>query len=233
MLNRKNWSLLILLLFLVAISAGFLHSNLLKGIVPVKEKLPVSGTPQYQLDFQVASKSDVHVEVIIDVSGSMWGQFKGVNKIVNSKGVLAILAKDLPSDVKLGVRTFGEDEETRLEIPVGLDNRDEIDRIMKQLRPSGKSPIGYALEEAGNDLRSLKGKRYIVLVSDGIDNGKVDPIAKATMLRKEGIITHVVYVRGLEGIGEDKLNRLAEAGGGHFFTVNEKDLVVPTMTLTR
>lgn len=229
MFNRKNWSLLILLLFLVSISAGFLHPNLLKGIVSGKEKLPVSGTPHYQ----VASKSDVHVEVIIDVSGSMWGQFKGVNKIVNSKGVLAILVKDFPPDVKLGVRTFGGEEETRLEIPVGLDNREEIESIMKQLRPSGKSPIGYALEEAGKDLRSLNGKRYIILVSDGIDNGKVDPITKASMLRKDGIITHVVYVRGIEGFGEDKLNRLAEAGGGHFFTVDEKDLVVPTMTLTR
>ncbi|AZR72707.1 hypothetical protein BBF96_04450 [Anoxybacter fermentans] len=228
MFDKKNLFLLTFLLILITVSAWLLPASYFKEVFFYgNKKLTVQD--EIYLTFP---KPEINVEVIVDVSGSMWGKFEGVSKIINSKGILKILLKDLPQDVKLGLRTFGGKEESRLEVPLGLNNREEIEKKVKKLRPDGKSPIGYALDQAGKDLLKIRGQKYIILISDGLDNGKIDPIAKAKELRDAGIITHVVFLKSAENVGEEKLLKIAEAGGGHFFTINEKDLVVPIMTLT-
>lgn len=226
MLTRKNLMLLILLIALLVITKGLFDSNFFSNFL-----LPVVGEVNLTTDNQVASNQEINVEMIVDVSGSMWGQIQGVNKIINSKGVLKVLLRDLPQNVKLGLRTFGGKEETHLRIPLGSNNRLEMEEIIQSLRPSGKSPIGYALDQAGKDLVNLEGKKYIILISDGIDNGEIDPVKKVQDLRSKGIITHVVYIKDVKSTGEEKLRKISEAGGGHFFSIDEKDLVVPTLTL--
>ena len=225
--NRKNLKLLILLLALLIITKGLFDSSFFSNFL-----LPVVGDENLTTEiYQASSEQEINVEMIVDVSGSMWGQIQGVNKIINSKGVLKVLLRDLPQTIKLGLRTFGGNEETHLRIPLGSNNRNEMEKIIKSLRPSGKSPIGYALDQAGKDLNNLQGKKYIILISDGIDNGEIDPVTKVKELRSKGIITHVVYIKDAKSAGEDKLRKISEAGGGHFFSINEKELVVPTLTL--
>lgn len=226
-LDKKNLGLILLLLFLVSITAGILHTSYTRGVfhnpAPDNRALPEELS---------SAERKVNVEVIFDISNSMWGQVKGVNKILDSREVLSVIVKDLPSHVVLGLRTFGGDGESRLIVPLGTNNRSDIQKVINSLRPEGKSPIGYALEQAGKDLKANEGKKYIILLTDGIDNGNVDPVAKARDLRDAGVITHVVYLRNPDGTGIEELTRVAEEGGGHFFTFDEKDLVVPTMTLT-
>mgnify|MGYP006275754503 CR=1 FL=1 len=229
MISKKNLFLLACLLILIFISAWLLPIDYFKSVY---YRQPDDITVQNRSN-PTSSKPDVNVEIILDVSGSMWGQFDGASKILNSKGIMEIILKDLPKNVKVGFRTFGGDGESRLEVPLDIDNRDKIKEMLKDLRPSGKSPIGYALEEARKDLDIQPGSKFIILISDGIDNGELDPVKKAEELKKQGIVTHVVFLRSNEQDGEKMLARLAQAGGGHFFTIDEKDLVVPTMTLTR
>lgn len=227
MFNLKNVSLLILLLFLMAVIRGLFQGpffqqmfSLDTGVAVVQEEI-----------YPSFSEPENYVEVIIDVSGSMWGQFQGVNKIVNSQAIMEVLLKDLPPKVQLGLRTFGGHKETHLQIPLGTDNRQDIWNTIQLLRPSGKSPIGYALQQAGNDLIAKKGRKYIVLISDGIDTGQIDPVCTAKELKAQGITTHVIFVKGAEKTGEQKLREIAKSAGGRFFTLNEKESVVPTMTL--
>lgn len=226
-LDKKNLGLIILLLFLISITVGIFHTSYTSRVfhhaAPDDHTLPSELT---------SPERDVNVEVIFDISNSMWGQVKGVNKILDSREVLKVIVKDLPTHVVLGLRTFGGDGESRLIVPLGKDNRTDIKALIDKLRPEGKSPIGYALEQAGKDLQATEGKKYIILLTDGIDNGTLDPVAKARELREAGIITHVVYLRNPDGTGIEELTRVAEEGGGHFFTFDERDLVVPTMTLT-
>lgn len=225
-LDQKNLGLIILLLFLISITAGILHTSYTTGVfhkaAPDESSLLPDLNPERK----------VNVEVIFDISNSMWGQVKGVNKILESREVLSVIVKDLPSHVLLGLRTFGGDGESRLVVPLGTDNRTEIKNIIDKLHPEGKSPIGYALEQAGNDLKKVEGGKYIILLSDGIDNGTVDPVVKARELREAGIITHVVYFRNADSTGVEELTNIAEEGGGRFFTFDDKERVVPTMTMT-
>ncbi len=229
MFNRKNLSLLFLLLFLLALCKGLFQSPMFQEIFSSQPEKSVIQEEIYLT--QEYSQPEIYVEAIIDVSGSMWGQIQGVNKIINSRGVMNVLLKDLPDNVRLGLRTFGGSGESRLEVPLGVNNREQIQEIIQQLRPSGKSPIGYAIEQAGKDLQTVQGRKYILLISDGIDNGQIDPVAKVRELKAEGIITHVIHVHSSGGTGETRLQEIAETGGGHFFNFNERDLVVPTMTL--
>ena len=227
MLDRKNLTLLLILLFLIAASAGILREGRSAGVFGDSKNGDGSA------NFNAAPGQEINIEAILDVSGSMWGQVQGINKIVSSREILGVFLKDLPASAKIGLRTFGGDGESRLIVPLGNGKQGEIKDIIDKVRPSGKSPIGYALEQAGKDLSNATGKRYIVLITDGIDNGKVDPIAKARELKDLGIITHVVYVKNPDNAGIEILSKLADAGGGHFFTVDEKDLIAPTLALPK
>lgn len=227
MFNLKNVSLLILLLFLMALIGSLFQGSFFQKMFSLDTGVAVVQEEAYPS----FSEPENYVEVIIDVSGSMWGQFQGVNKIVNSQRIMEVILKDLPPNVQLGLRTFGGQRETRLEIPLGKDNRQEIWNTIRLLRPSGKSPIGYALQQAGNDLAQKQGRRYIILISDGIDNGQIEPVNTAKELQSMGITTHVIFVKGAEETGEQTLREIAKSARGRFFTFDERELVVPTMTL--
>lgn len=231
-MDRKNLTLLILLLFLIAATAGILRQGKLNGVFADGSSPEGIQQAQQGPGFEATAGQEVNIEAILDVSGSMWGQVRGVNKIVSSREVLGIFLNDLPANARVGLRTFGGKGESRLIVPIG-NNKGAIKNIIDKLRPSGKSPIGYALEQAGKDLENVGGKRYIVLISDGIDTGKVDPVAKARELKEQGIITHVVYVKNATGQGTDELMKVADEGGGHFFTIDEKDLIAPTLALPK
>lgn len=227
MFPRKNLSLLILLFFLIAATAGLFQASFFQNFFSsgIEKRI-------MQNEFILSMpKLLINVEVILDVSGSMWEQIEGVNKIINSKDIIQVLINDFPEDVRMGLRTFGGNKVSHLEIPLGTQNRKEMEKALKKLRPSGKSPIGFALDLAGKDFASREGKKYIILISDGLNNGNIDPIFKAEELRKNGIIIHVVYLKSINGNGDKVLSQIAKVGGGHFYCIEEKDLVVPTMIL--
>lgn len=48
-----------------------------------------------------------HIELVLDISGSMWGQIQGVAKIEIAREVLEALLKSFPKDASLGVRVYG------------------------------------------------------------------------------------------------------------------------------
>ncbi len=45
--------------------------------------------------------------LVLDASGSMWGQIEGEAKITIAKSVLADLLKDLPAERRLGLIAYG------------------------------------------------------------------------------------------------------------------------------
>ena len=45
--------------------------------------------------------------LILDASGSMWGQIDGINKIVIAKDVVESLVRSLPDEQRLGLVAYG------------------------------------------------------------------------------------------------------------------------------
>ncbi len=183
-----------------------------------------------------AGAAPSRLEVILDVSNSMWGQVDGRAKIELAREALGGALADFPADLPVGLRAYGhrvsfEDQvegcvdTERLLAPVA-GNAPEVVRQANLLTPRGQTPIARSLEDAGADLRAEGGAAVILLVSDGVESCGGDPEAVAAQLRASGLQL-VLHTVGL-GVTPDEaevLTALAEAGGGTYFDApNAADL---------
>ena len=175
-----------------------------------------------------AGQTANRLDVILDVSNSMWGRINGRPKIELAREALTGALADLSPDVAVGLRAYGhrvrvQDKDagcrdTERMLAPAPGNGSAIVEIANRLTPRGQTPIARSLREAARDLREEGGTGTILLMSDGVDSCGGDPVAVATELRASGldIVLHVV---GL-GVQQDEaafLAALATAGGGSYF----------------
>ena len=181
------------------------------------------------------------LEVILDVSNSMWGQIDGRAKIELARDALAGALKDLPADVPVGLRAYGHrvDFENKIDgcadterlLAPAAGNGPAVVDLANTLTPRGQTPIARALEETGADLQTEGGTAAILLVSDGAESCGGDPEATAADLRASGLQV-VVHTVGL-GVAADEaaaLSALAEAGGGTYFDAPTADDLLKGLT---
>jgi len=88
------------------------------------------------------------------------------------------------------------------------------------LRPTGQTPIAYALNQASQDFSSLWDDRAVVLVTDGIESCGGDPVWAARELREQGITVHLIGFGLGDAADEDtaSLRAVAYASGGRYVT---------------
>lgn len=185
-------------------------------------------------DINLSESEEIYLEVIWDASGSMWGRDVGVEKIIRSKDVLKTFADQIPESVNLGLRIFGarrvgDLEDSFLAIPFQEGNRNDIVNFITNVKPLGKSPIAYSLQEAHKDLTEIDGKKYVMLISDGIDNGEIPSETVIDQLIDDNIILHVIHIGEPEKKDvKEKLEEMAEKTGGNYFTYDTHERVIPT-----
>ena len=168
------------------------------------------------------------LEVILDVSNSMWGHVEGRAKMDLARSSLAGALADLPADVPVGLRAYGhrvsyEDkergcEDTELLIAPVAGAAQRVVAAAAALAPRGQTPIAYSLRAAADDLRSAGGAGTLLLISDGIESCGGDPVAVAEELRASGlqVVIHTVGL-GVDAEAAAALSDLATAGGGDYF----------------
>src|SRR5690606_11429230 len=137
--------------------------------------------------------------LILDASGSMWGQVDGQTKISAARrAVDTILAKWKPDDrlglMAYGHRAKGDCQGIELMVPVSRFDPARIKAAVAGLNPKGKTPIADSLRAAAEALKTTETRATVVLVSDGIETCAPDPCAVATELKKAGVgfTAHVV-----------------------------------------
>lgn len=188
-----------------------------------------------------AGTAPSRLEVILDVSNSMWGQVGGRAKIELAREALAGALADFPADVPVGLRAYGhrvsfEDDtagcvDTERLLTPATGNAAEVVRLANSLAPRGQTPIARSLEEAGADLQADGGAAVILLVSDGVESCGGNPEAVAADLRASGLQV-VLHTVGL-GVTPDEaqtLAALADAGGGTYFDAPNADDLMEGMT---
>ena len=179
------------------------------------------------------SLNDRSVQIVVDASRSMWGQIGGVSKMQIAKETLEEVSYWLPPDLDLSLRAYGSASareenncaDSQLLVPFGEMNRDHIRRGIASLKPTGQTPIAYALQQAARDFDSLDSERMIVLVSDGIESCGGNPIQAARDLRAQGITTHLIGF-GLGNAAEEdtaSLRAVADAAGGRYVTASSAE----------
>lgn len=164
------------------------------------------------------------LEIVLDMSGSMWGQIEGRAKYDIAREIVATTVRELPDEMAVGVRVYshrsGDCRDSELLAPIGTADRMALADRVAELRPGeGKTPIGYSLEQVANDLAGQAGRTAILLVSDGLETCNGNPVAAAEKLCAAGVGIKVHTV-GFDIDGEPEavaqLKAVAEAGCGRF-----------------
>lgn len=169
--------------------------------------------------------------LVLDGSGSMWGQIDGVNKIVIARDVVSEILSDFPSDQNLGLVTYGHrtrgdcsDIETLVSPAPGTAG--EIVRLVNTLNPRGMTPMTDAVIAAAEALRYTESAATVILVSDGIETCNPDPCSAARTLAETGI-DFTAHVVGFDVAGEAEalmqMQCIAEETGGRFLTADNAD----------
>lgn len=161
--------------------------------------------------------------VILDASGSMWGQIGGKAKIEIARETLATVLKTVPADTELGLMVYGHREkgscsDIELAVPPKKGSASEILAFAKKISPKGKTPLSEAVKEAAEALKYTEEKATVVLVTDGLETCEADPCALASELKQKGVdfTAHVVGF-GLTKDEGRQVACLAENTGGKYF----------------
>ena len=179
------------------------------------------------------SLNDRAVEIVVDASKSMWGQIDGQSKMEIAETTLEEVSYWLPEDFDLALRAYGNTSssdknncaDSSLLVPFGERNREYVRHAIAGLRPTGQTPIAYALNQAAGDFGSLQSDRTLVLVSDGIESCGGDPVTAAYALRQQGIVVHLIGF-GLGNAAEEdaaSLQAVANASGGRYVTAGSAE----------
>lgn len=165
--------------------------------------------------------------LVLDGSGSMWGQIDGRAKISIAQDVVGELLQSLPEKQELGLTVYGHrrkgdcsDIETIITPEAGQHGA--IVEAVNAIKPKGKTPMTDAVIAAAEALRYTEEKATVILVSDGIETCNPDPCAAARALEETGVdfTAHVVGFNIGDPEAIAQMRCLAEETGGTFRTAD-------------
>jgi Ca-activated chloride channel family protein len=164
--------------------------------------------------------------LILDASGSMWGQIEGKAKIQIAKEVMAELVEQIPTEFHTGLMVYGhrrkgDCQDIEMMIPVGPHDASAMKAKVNAIQPKGKTPLSEAVRQAAEALRYTEERATVVLVSDGLETCDMDPCALAAELARTGV-EFTVHVIGFDISKEDqgRLRCLADRTGGLFLAAD-------------
>jgi Ca-activated chloride channel homolog len=168
--------------------------------------------------------------LVLDASGSMWGQINGKTKVEIARETVADVLKTWKDDNALGLVAYGHrrkgdctDIETLIE-PGPLDRTAFLSTV-NGLNAKGMTPLSAAVKHAAEALRSSERKATVILVSDGEETCNLDPCAVGAELEKSGVdfTAHVIGFDVSDPKHQAQLRCLAENSGGRYFNARNAD----------
>lgn len=136
--------------------------------------------------------------LVLDASGSMWGQIDGKPKIAIAREAVGIMLSGWQGG-DLGLMAYGHNRKgdcNDIEVlqPVGANTAAGIRKQVDALNPMGMTPISASVRQAAAQLRSTEQKATVILVSDGEETCSADPCALGKELEAAGVdfTAHVV-----------------------------------------
>lgn len=183
------------------------------------------------------ARSNASVMLVIDVSGSMQATDVQPTRLAAAEAAARTLIDTLPANDRVGLISFNGS--ARLEQPP-TDDRGAVLAALGTLQAGGATAIGDALSLAVRQLAPAAraapaGSRpasMIVLLTDGVANSGIDPLAAAAQARSAGIAVQAVGIGRRDasvrvhgqlvgGVDEQALQGIAEATGGKYFYAEE------------
>ena len=170
--------------------------------------------------------------IVLDASGSMWGQIEGKAKIEIARNTLGQVLGGLPSDLELGLIAYGHREkgqckDIELMVPAGAGTADAIANAVNGIKPKGKTPLSDAVLQAAESLKYTEDKATVILITDGLETCSADPCALGRSLEEAGVdfTAHVVGFGLSDKEGKEVACLADETGGVYISAGNEDELV--------
>ncbi|MDQ2632424.1 MAG: VWA domain-containing protein, partial [Pseudomonadota bacterium] len=160
--------------------------------------------------------------IVLDASGSMWGQIEGRPKVEIARETLRTVLQSVPADMELGLMAYGHREkgscaDIELVVPPAAGTATAIASAADTMKFLGKTPLTQAVRQAAESLRYTEEKSTVILITDGIETCEADPCALGTELEAAGVnfTAHVVGF-GLTAEEGREVACLAENTGGKY-----------------
>ena len=176
--------------------------------------------------------------MVLDASGSMWGQVDGTPKIAIARDVIRGLLGEWDPNVELGVIAYGHRQKgdcTDIEtlVPVGPVGDGDVLAAIETLNPRGKTPLADTVRQAAEALQYTEERATVLLISDGEETCDADPCAAAAELAAKGV-DFKVHVVGFDVNNDQKaqLQCIAETTGGQFLGADNASELHEAMTAT-
>lgn len=189
---------------------------------------------------QTTEPDSEKVMVVLDASGSMWGQIDGKTKIEIVRDAYGKLVKGWDSEnvssglIAYGHRRKGDCSDIELLSKPGQTDSHSLGRMAYKLTPKGKTPLGDAVRMAAQELRYTEQKATVILLSDGIETCGVDPCQLGLDLENLGVdfTAHVVGLDIKTDAEKSQLQCLADNTGGRFVSADNATELEDALTQT-
>jgi Ca-activated chloride channel homolog len=165
--------------------------------------------------------------IVLDASGSMWGQIEGRTKLEIVREALAEVLVGVPPETELGLiayghRSQGDCNDIELIVPPAAGTAAAISDAAQNLQFLGKTPLTESVRQAAVELRSSEEKATVILITDGIETCNADPCALGAELEATGVdfTAHVVGF-GLSAEEGAKVACLADSTGGLYIQASD------------
>lgn len=176
--------------------------------------------------------------IVLDASGSMWGQIDGKPKLEIAREALRSVLKTVPADAELGLMAYGHREKhscTDIELVVAPEtgSADAIIAAADNMKFMGKTPLSAAVKQAAEDLKYTEQKATVVLITDGLESCNADPCALGRELKQSGV-DFTVHVVGFGLTAEEgrQVSCLADETGGKYMQATDAKALEAALTQT-
>ncbi len=176
--------------------------------------------------------------IVLDASGSMWGQIDGRAKLEIAREALGTVLAGTPAETEIGLMAYGHREkgscdDIELVVPPAPGTGQAITDAANAMKFLGKTPLTEAVRRAAGELKSTEAKATVILITDGIETCEADPCALGAELEASGVdfTAHVVGF-GLTAEEGATVACLAENTGGRYIEAKDAGALVEALKTT-
>ena len=176
--------------------------------------------------------------IVLDASGSMWGQIDGRPKLEIAREALGSVLTGMDPATEIGLMAYGHREkgscsDIELVVPPASGTAQSITDAANAMKFLGKTPLTESVRQAATELRSTEEKATVILITDGIETCEADPCALGAELEASGVdfTAHVVGF-GLTAEEGATVACLAENTGGKYIEAKDAGSLVEALKTT-
>ena len=178
--------------------------------------------------------------LLIDGSGSMWGQVDGKAKISILRTALESVLGQLDTQSEVGIVAFGHREKGNCAdieeiLPPTPFDAGLIRSAIANIQPKGKTPLSDGVRFAAQSQRFTEDKATVIILGDGRESCGRDPCAVAEELEALGVdlTVHAIAFDIADEEGTRQLQCFAEKTGGMFLPAADSTELVAALEAVR